>query len=73
MDHCIELNNVNKHFGGKHVVKDLTIRIPTGKITGFLGPNGSGKTTSMICAFSSDATACCFTLTLEESHSGSMR
>lgn len=47
MDHCIELNNVNKHFGGKHVVKDLTIRIPTGKITGFLGPNGSGKTTSM--------------------------
>lgn len=47
MDHCIELYNINKSFGGKHVVKDLTLSIPTGKITGFLGPNGSGKTTSM--------------------------
>ncbi len=47
MDYCIKLQNVNKTFGTKHVVKDLTLNIPTGKITGFLGPNGSGKTTAM--------------------------
>ncbi|HCR1912159.1 TPA: ABC transporter ATP-binding protein [Enterobacter kobei] len=45
--HCIELYNINKYFDNKHVVKNLTLSIPTGKITGFLGPNGSGKTTSM--------------------------
>ncbi|APG19688.1 multidrug ABC transporter ATP-binding protein [Kosakonia radicincitans DSM 16656] len=47
MDYCIKLQNVNKSFGSRHVVKDLTLNIPTGKITGFLGPNGSGKTTAM--------------------------
>lgn len=47
MDYCISLKNVNKYFGGRHVVKDLSLKIKRGKITGFLGPNGSGKTTSM--------------------------
>lgn len=47
MDYCISLQNVNKSFGNRHVVKDLTLNIRQGKITGFLGPNGSGKTTSM--------------------------
>ncbi|MDI1364971.1 MAG: ABC transporter ATP-binding protein, partial [bacterium] len=34
-----------------HVVQDLAIQVETGKITGFLGPNGSGKTTTlrMLC------------------------
>lgn len=44
---CIELKDVNKYYGKRHVVKDLTLVVPRGKITGFLGPNGSGKTTSM--------------------------
>ncbi|QKJ86075.1 ABC transporter ATP-binding protein [Paramixta manurensis] len=47
MDYCIRLEKINKSFKTKHVVKDLTLDIPRGKITGFLGPNGSGKTTSM--------------------------
>jgi ABC-2 type transport system ATP-binding protein len=47
----IDVQGLNKHFGPKHVVKDLTLRVREGEIFGFLGPNGSGKTTSirMIC------------------------
>ena len=51
MDYAIDVAGINKHFGDKHVVRDLTLRVPRGQIFGFLGPNGSGKTTSirMIC------------------------
>jgi ABC-2 type transport system ATP-binding protein len=45
------VRGLNKSFGDKHVVQDLSIQVGTGKITGFLGPNGSGKTTTlrMLC------------------------
>ncbi|WP_421512428.1 ABC transporter ATP-binding protein (plasmid) [Enterobacter sp. JS8-1] len=43
----VSVQNINKHFGDRHVVKDLSLEINTGKICGFLGPNGSGKTTSI--------------------------
>ena len=48
---AIDVRGLNKHFGDKHVVRDLTLRVPHGEIYGFLGPNGSGKTTSirMLC------------------------
>ena len=47
----IDVKDLNKSFGSKHVVRDLSLRVPRGQIFGFLGPNGSGKTTSirMIC------------------------
>jgi ABC-2 type transport system ATP-binding protein len=47
----IDVRDLNKSFGDKHVVRDLSLRVPRGQIFGFLGPNGSGKTTSirMIC------------------------
>ena len=50
-DFAIDVKELNKSFGDKHVVKDLTLKVPRGQIFGFLGPNGSGKTTSirMIC------------------------
>jgi ABC-2 type transport system ATP-binding protein len=50
-DLAIDVENLNKHFGDKHVVKDFSIEVPRGRITGFLGPNGSGKTTTlrMLC------------------------
>jgi len=51
VDFAIDVAGLNKSFGGKRVVKDLALRVPRGQIFGFLGPNGSGKTTSirMIC------------------------
>ncbi len=47
----IDVTGINKHFGDKHVVKDLALQVKQGEIFGFLGPNGSGKTTSirMLC------------------------
>ena len=44
---AIDVRGLNKHFGDKHVVVDLTMRANRGEILGFLGPNGSGKTTSI--------------------------
>jgi ABC-2 type transport system ATP-binding protein len=48
---AIDVTGLNKHFGDLHVVKDLSIQVEQGRITGFLGPNGSGKTTTlrMLC------------------------
>ena len=48
---AIDVRGLNKHFGDKHVVRDLTLTVGRGEIYGFLGPNGSGKTTSirMLC------------------------
>jgi ABC-2 type transport system ATP-binding protein len=50
-DLVIDVRGLNKHFGPRHVVKDLSLQVKKGEIFGFLGPNGSGKTTSirMIC------------------------
>ena len=48
---AIDVTGLNKSFGDLHVVKDLSIQVEQGRITGFLGPNGSGKTTTlrMLC------------------------
>jgi ABC-2 type transport system ATP-binding protein len=47
----IDVAGLNKSFGKKHVVKDFALQVKSGEIYGFLGPNGSGKTTSirMLC------------------------
>ncbi len=36
-----------KHFGGIHAVSDLSLRLVRGEIIGLIGPNGSGKTTTI--------------------------
>src|SRR2546422_5976517 len=48
---AIDVKGLNKSFGKKHVVKDFSLQVQRGEIHGFLGPNGSGKTTSirMLC------------------------
>lgn len=43
----IEVTNLSKHFGAVRAVEDLTFAVEPGRITGFLGPNGSGKTTTL--------------------------
>ncbi len=43
----IEVSNLSKRYGGKTVVDSLTMQVRRGEIFGFLGPNGSGKTTSI--------------------------
>ena len=47
----IDVKHLTKRFGDKTVVNDFDIRVPRGAIYGFLGPNGSGKTTTirMLC------------------------
>jgi ABC-2 type transport system ATP-binding protein len=48
---AIDVQGLSKSFDGKTVVHDLTLKVARGQIYGFLGPNGSGKTTSirMLC------------------------
>ena len=50
-DAAIDVRGLTKRFGDKTVVSDLAMRVPRGAIYGFLGPNGSGKTTTirMMC------------------------
>jgi ABC-2 type transport system ATP-binding protein len=45
----IELDGLTKRYGERAAVDDLTVRVEPGRVTGFLGPNGSGKTTTMRC------------------------
>ena len=44
---AIRLSGVSKKFNGIPAVDGLTLAIPTGSIYGFIGPNGSGKTTTL--------------------------
>ena len=45
----IQLAGLTKRYGARVAVDDLTVTIHPGRVTGFLGPNGSGKTTTMRC------------------------
>lgn len=47
MENAIELNQVTKRFGRKTAVDQLDLQVPEGSIYGFIGPNGSGKTTTL--------------------------
>ena len=50
-DYVIDVEGLTKSFSGRTVVRDLSMRVRRGQIYGFLGPNGSGKTTTirMLC------------------------
>lgn len=45
MSELIQIDNLNKKYGKKLVLKDVYLTLTSGKIIGLLGPNGSGKTT----------------------------
>ncbi|MCR4266393.1 ABC transporter ATP-binding protein [Nitratireductor sp. ZSWI3] len=44
---AIDVHGLVKRFGDKTVVNDVSMTVKTGEIVGFLGPNGSGKTTTI--------------------------
>lgn len=46
-DTVIEADNVSKSFAGRPVLTGLSFAVPRGEIVGLLGPNGSGKTTTV--------------------------
>ncbi|QEY24537.1 sulfate/molybdate ABC transporter ATP-binding protein [Neisseria animalis] len=41
----ITIENLNKHFGNFHALKNINLNVPTGKLVSLLGPSGCGKTT----------------------------
>src|SRR3954469_15857130 len=47
MHPAIRLTDVTKRFSGVAAVDSLTLEVPQGSIYGFIGPNGSGKTTTL--------------------------
>ena len=44
-DPVLEMQNVEKHFGGVHAIDNFSVKIERGQIHGLIGPNGAGKTT----------------------------
>jgi ABC-2 type transport system ATP-binding protein len=50
-EHAIDVDGITKRFGDKTVVDGISLQVRRGEIFGFLGPNGSGKTTfiRMLC------------------------
>jgi len=44
---AVQISNVTKTFGGVTAVDNLSLTVPEGSVYGFIGPNGSGKTTTM--------------------------
>ena len=45
--YTVEIDNVTKAFGKTVAVDNLSLSVPKGCIYGFIGPNGSGKTTTL--------------------------
>ena len=43
---ALDIQNLKKYFGGIKAVDGCTFQVPKGQISGLIGPNGSGKTTT---------------------------
>src|ERR1700720_3513031 len=47
MTAAVVINRISKSFGTVAAVQELSLEVPTGTVYGFIGPNGSGKTTTL--------------------------
>ena len=47
MENLVEVKNLKKKYGSKEAVKGISFNIKKNEILGLLGPNGSGKTTTI--------------------------
>src|SRR5678815_2208993 len=47
MDNAISVSGLRKNFGATKALDGLDLEVRTGEVHGFLGPNGSGKTTTI--------------------------
>src|SRR5215213_10599446 len=41
----LTVTNLNQHYGGSHILRNVSFEVPAGKVTALLGRNGVGKTT----------------------------
>ena len=46
----LELRHIQKSFGDTPVLRDISLSVPQGGVTGAIGPSGSGKSTLLRCA-----------------------
>ena len=44
---CLELQNVNTHYGTSHILFDVSLEVNEGEVVCLLGRNGAGKTTTL--------------------------
>lgn len=49
MSNILEINNVNKTFGGLHALSEINLEVEEGLIHAIIGPNGAGKSTLLNC------------------------
>lgn len=48
-NYAVVVENLNKTYGKRHILKDVSFKIFHNEIVGFIGPNGAGKSTTMKC------------------------